>query len=432
MSRRRPTLRRPSARYAVLGAGALGLTLALRLAQGGDNVVVFERESAPGGLAAGFPLGNAHLEKFYHHLFRTDHDAIRLIQEVGLGDRLMWKRPLTTVLRGDHIWSMDSAPSVLRFSPLSLSDRLRLGACLAYLRLQPDFRSLSGYTASRWIRRWMGDAAYEALWQPLLMAKFGHWHDRIAMPWFWARVHYRTASLGYLRGGFQQLYDTLAHRLVALGSELRLSTEVKEVAPDGNHLRVSTDQREDAFDGVISTLPPRLTLRLVAALPESYRERYGEVAALGAMSLILSLRRRLTDSYWLNLNDPDFPFQPVVEHTNMMPVDDYGGRHIVYFGNYLPTEDELFAKSKEEVIQEFLPAIARLNPDFSTSWIADSWLFRAPFAQPIVTTDYVRRIPPHRTPLAGLILANMFQVYPQDRGQNYSIRLANEVVRNLL
>jgi protoporphyrinogen oxidase len=425
-------MKRSPARYAVLGAGALGLTVGMRLAQRGDDVVVFEREAMPGGLAAGFPLGNAHLERFYHHLFRTDTRAVRLIEELGLGDRMMWRTPETAVLRNGRLWRMDSAPSVLRFAPVPMTSRLRLGASLTYLKAVGKSNRFEGKTAADWIRRSMGRSVYEALWEPLLVSKFGDRHLEVALPWFWARVHYRTASLGYLRGGFQQLYDSLTHKIFGLGSHVRLSAEVKEIRPQRGGLLVATDRGEEVFDAVVSTLPTRVTAAIVPALPHAYSQRYGRVEAYGAMCLVLDLDRQLTDAYWINVNDAGFPFQPVVEHTNFVSADDYGGRHLVYFGNYLPVNSPLFTKSKEEVLNGFVPGIRRLNPDFEESWIRDSWLFKAPFAQPIVDTAYRERIPPHVTPIPGLFLANMFQVYPQDRGQNYSIALAERLVRDVL
>lgn len=419
-------------RHAVLGAGALGLTVALRLAERGDSVVVFEREAAPGGLAAGFPIGDVYLEKFYHHLFRTDRDAIALIRLLGLEDRLEWRRPVTSVLRDGHEYRMDSAMGVLRFRPLPVLDRLRLGGAIAYLRLQPRYELMSRDTSAGWIRRWMGTKVYDSLWGPLLVSKFGHLSEEIAMPWFWARIHYRTASLGYLRGGFQLLYEMLAEKVKGLGSEVRLSTEVREIVPAGRRLLVVTDRGGEEFDTVVSTLPTPVTVRITPSLPESYRSRFGSVQAFGAMCLVLALNRMLTESYWLNINDPGFAFQPLVEHTNLMSPEQYGGRHIIYLGRYLPMNDELFATDKAGILETFLPGIRRVNPSFDESWITESWLFKAAYAQPIVTSDYVSRIPPHVTPIAGLFVANMFQVYPQDRGQNYSIRLANRLVRDVL
>lgn len=416
----------------MLGGGALGLTIALRLLQRGDGVVVFEREAVPGGLAAGFALADAHVEKFYHHLFQTDHDAIRLIEELGLGDRLVWRRPSTTVLRDGRLWEMDSTLAVLRFAALPLTNRLRLAAVTAGLKLRTRYRSFETETASRWLTRWMGLEVYETLWEPLLQSKFGDLRSEIAMPWFWARIHYRTASLGYLAGGFQQLYDSLMHRIVAFGGEVRLESNVRQVLVEGKYLRVTTVDSGEVFDSVVSTLPLRITAELVNGLPEYYRNRFGAVQAYSAMCLVLALSRRLTESYWINLNDPGFPFQPLVEHTNFMSPADYGGWHLVYLGNYLPAGSGLLDKSKEQAVEAFAPSLRRLNPDFDVSWIHEAWLFKAPFAQPVVTRSYGANLPPHITPVPGLYLANMFQIYPQDRGQNYSIRMAERLVRDVL
>ena len=177
----------------------------------GQRVSVIEREPLPGGLAAGFEIEPAvWLEKFYHHIFRSDTHAVSMINEMGLADGLEWKTPVTATLRDGRMHRLDSPASLLRFSPLSIVDRLRMGAALAGLKAMPDPRLLEGRTADAWTRRWMGSAAYETVWEPLLRGKFGVAAPEIAMPWFWARVHDRTQQLGYLRGGFQQLYDRMA------------------------------------------------------------------------------------------------------------------------------------------------------------------------------------------------------------------------------
>ena len=419
-------------RNAVLGGGALGLTTALRLAQRGESVILYEREAAPGGLAAGFPLGSSYLEKFYHHLFRSDTDAVALIEELGLGDKLVWPRPKTSALIGGTRYQVDSPSTVLRFKPLPLFDRLRLAACLGYLRLEPNYRRLERTTADAWIRRWMGSKVYETLWRPLLQSKFGDRYAEIAMSWFWARVHLRSSSLGYLRGGFQQLYDRLVGRINELGGQTNFNTEVKRIQRlEDGRLQIETGEGFAEFDRVISTLPTRLTINLTPDLPPDYQGRYANLDSYGAHCLILFLDRPLTDVYWLNINDPGYPFLALVEHTNYMPKEDYDGRHIVYLGNYVPMAHRLMTMSEDEVLAEFLPSLQRINPDFREEWVTGHRMFRAPFAQPIVTVGYPDRLPGHETPLHNLFLANMSQVYPQDRGQNYSIRMANELVRGL-
>jgi protoporphyrinogen oxidase len=418
--------------YAILGGGALGLMAAYRLSQAGQSVMVFEQEKTAGGLAAGFRIDDTWLEKFYHHLFRTDTVAIKLIQEVGLGDRLEWKEPRTVCLIGGKTYRLDSPISLLAFSPLRFDQRLRVGAVAAFLKVI-NAGSLEGKTAAAWLRRWMGKRGYELLFEPLFISKFGAMHEQIALPWFWGRIHDRTTSLGYLRGGFQQLYERLVERISQADGKVLPGTRVETIEQlEDGRWTVKTSSGTWTVDRVISTLATRLTCRLIPALPEDYRAKYDWGQAYGAQCLVLSLDRQLTDSYWINICDPGYPFSGLFEHTNFRSPSEYGGRHLVYLGNYRPMDDPLFKMSKEEILNQFLPHLKRIRPDFTPEWVQESWLFQAPFAQPIVTTEYGEHIPPLHTPLKNLWVANMFQVYPHDRGQNYSFELADRLVKELL
>lgn len=422
-------------RVAVLGAGALGLTAAYRLGQAGYATTVIEREKVLGGLAAGFKVGDNYLERFYHHIFRTDRIVAGLLDELGLGGDLLWLRPKTSILYRGKAHQLDSASAVLRFGPLAPIDRLRMGAVIAYLKALPDQRSLEAHTADDWLPRYMGRAAYEVVWRPQLEAKFGARYRDISMAWFWARVHDRTASLGYPRGGFQRLYDRLGEEITRLGGSIRLGETVTgiEEAADGA-LDITTSSGAERFQRVLSTLPTRVTLRLTQGIPDDFRRQYEWGEAYGATCLILALDRQLLldGTYWLSVNDRDFPFMALVEHTNLMPPADYGGRHLVYLGNYLPMNHPFFTQPEEEILAVMLPHLARLNPSFRPEWVGQHWLFRAPFAQPIVTRDFPAHIAPHRSPLRNLWLASMFHVYPHDRGQNYSVDLANRVTRMMI
>jgi Protoporphyrinogen oxidase len=417
--------------YAVLGGGALGLETAYRLSQAGQKVMVFERDELAGGLAAGFQIEGVWLDKFYHHIFRSDKTVIQLIEELGLGERLEWQHPRTVSLIEGKNYQLDSPISLLRFKPLNMYGRLRMGAALAYLKVtNPDW--LEGKRAHPWLEQWMGRRGYELIFKPLLTGKYGKLYDQISLPWFWARIHDRTTQLGYLRGGFQLVYDELAERIRKRGGKILLNTSVEQVIQHEGRWQVQTSQGTWDFDRVISTLPTRLTCKVIPALPQDYRQRYEWGQAYGAHCLILAIDRQLTDSYWINVCDQGYPFTCMVEHTNLRPAAEYGGRHLIYLGNYRAMDDRLFQMTKAEVIKEFVPHLKKIVPDFDDAWITDSWMFSAPYAQPIVTTDYREHIPPLHTPLQNVWIANMFQVYPHDRGQNYSLELADQLVKQLL
>lgn len=415
----------------VLGGGALGLTAAMRLARRGAKVTLIEKEHELGGLAAGFPVGDkgTYLEKFYHHLFRTDKDIVALIEELGLGDKLGWHNVNTSTLWGGKAWKFSPTNILLNY-PLSIVSRFRMPAALAVLKFTSDYRRFRKQTADEWLARWLGKEAYEMQFKPVLISKFGKYYDQISMSWFWSRIHERSFSLGYLRGGFQQLYERLGEEVRKAGGEILTGTAVTKITPiEGGKTRVETDSGGTfVFDAVVSTLPTKLFLRLAEGLPESYREKYDWGTALGAHIVMLELNQSLLgDVYWLNINDAGYPFLVAVEHTNMMPKEDYTGNVLVYLGNYLPMEHRYFKQPDEQTLSEFLPHLKKLNPEFDESWIVNTWTFKAPFAQPVVTREYEEHIPPLKTPLPNVYMGNMFQVYPQDRGQNYSIRLGNKL-----
>jgi protoporphyrinogen oxidase len=424
----------PRLSVGVLGGGALGLAAALRLVQAGHQVTVIEREPQLGGLAAGFSVGPSALEKFYHHIFRTDSRSIAFIEELGLGERLVWGQPNTSTLADGRIVKLSTIPDLLKLPLLNPVDRARFLGGMAVLKGIPNEKVFSGWTAARWMPRLMGRRVYDVMWEPVLRGKFGARADQIAMSWLWSRVHERSLRLGYVRGGFQLMYDALGERIRALGGAVLTSTAAAAIATRDGRVEVRTDSGElKPFDRLLVTLPTRLFTRMAEGLPSEWVQRYPGPEHYGAHVLILGLDRALLPGvYWLNINDRDLPFLALVEHTNFMPPSDYGGMHLIYLGNYLPMDHPLFVQSDLEVLDHFLPAVARISARFDRSWLKQHWLFRAPYAQPIVTPSYLESLPPHRTPLAGVYLANMAHVYPQDRGQNYSLRLGERMARMIL
>jgi len=421
-------------RVGVLGGGALGLAAALRLAQAGHQVTLLEREPQLGGLAAGFKVGPTALEKFYHHIFRTDTTIIGFIGELGLSDRLLWGQPNTSTLAGGRIVSLGGIPDLLKLPLLNPVERARFVAGMAALKAIPNEKPFAGWTAARWMPRLMGRHVYAVMWEPILRGKFGARADQIAMSWLWSRVHERSLRLGYLRGGFQLLYDAFGERIRSLDGTVLTGTSAETITTVDNGVEVRTQSGENHFvDRLLVTLPTRLFARMAPQLPTDWLTRYPGPEHYGAHVLILGLDRQLLRGvYWLNINDRELPFLALVEHTNFLPPADYGGLHLVYLGNYLPMDSPLFNATDSQVLEQFLPAIGRIRAGFDPKWVQQHWVFRAPFAQPIVTTDYLQTLPPHRTPLPGVYLANMAHVYPQDRGQNYSLRLGERMARMIL
>jgi len=418
----------------IVGAGVAGLTAAYELTKRGHRVTVFEAAPQVGGLASGFrdERWEWPLDRFYHHWFASDDQVIGLIEELGLGEKVFFPRPVTAIWHQGRAYPFDSPLAVLRFPHLSPLPKLRLGLVTLYLRLTRNWRPLERVTAHGWLSRAMGRRAYEAVWEPLLAGKFGQDYQRVNMAWFWARIKKRSPRLGYFEGGFQAFVDALAERVREQGGEIRLNTPVRHiVVEDGRAVGVRAGAQHAAplrLDEVIATVSPRTLLELAPDLPEGYAAQLRQLRSLGALVLVLALDRPLTEGhYWINLPQGEFPFLVLVEHTNYIGPERYGGDHLVYLGHYPPPSHPYFRASKEELLSLFLPSLRRFNPAFDPSWVRASWLFREPYAQPVPLLNHSRLIPDLVTPIRGLYWASMSQVYPWDRGTNYAVELGRRV-----
>lgn len=435
-------------RVGIIGAGAAGLAAAYELGLQGHSAAVYERADFLGGQASTFDVGGARLEKGYHHWFTSDTDIVDLTHEIGLGHQVRWIDSSVGTLWDGRIYPFVTPMDLLKFTPLSLLDRMRLGLTALYLQRQKDFRKYEGITADEWLRRHSGKRGYEVFWGPMLRGKFGDdYYKDVGMAWMWGKVQTRVKSrgkgmvkekLGYPIGSFGEVFDALADKVREQGGEVHLSAAVERVdARDGKsvEMRVALDggsARDERFDAVIATTPSYLFPRLVDGLPSDYLRRLTDVNYMAAVLVILVLDRPLTNVYWLNVADRSIPFVAAIEHTNLIGPEHYGGKHIVYLSNYLSADHPMFRMGHDEILREYLPHLRKINPDFNPSWIETSYHHRVGAAQPIIGTNYSERIPAHRTPFKGLYLANTTQVYPEDRGTNYSVRMGREVARMVM
>lgn len=420
---------------AIIGAGAAGMSAAWDLVRAGHDVTIYEGEDRVGGLASGFKdeTWDWSLEKFYHHWFEGDKHILGLIDEIGHSDKVIFPRPKTSYwIDGDIVRSEISPTSVLQL-PLSKMALPRFALAGAFIKLTPFWKPLEGITADEWLRRYMGREGYERFFKPLLIGKFGTEYDRVNMAWLWARVVSRSLKLGTFEGGFQHFLDLLAEALQGRGVTIKLSTRVDQIALDGTQPVIHIGDETHRYDRIISTTSPKIMLRLTPRLADTaYGDKMRALKSIGGLVVIFALKQQLlTDgTYWLNLpattpekSKAEFPFLALVEHTNYLDPSHYGGDRLVYCGDYVPPEHEYFRLSEEELAERFKPALKKVNPNFDESWIRKTWVFRAPYAQPVPYVNHSENIPPLQTPLPGIIWASMSQVYPWDRGTNYAVEI---------
>ena len=424
----------------IVGGGIAGLTAAYELTKRGINCTIYERSPEVGGLAGFFEVNGVLLEKFYHHLFTSDTAIAGMIEELGLRQDLEWK-PTVTSYYANRIYRLSSPLDVLRFKPLNLIDRFRLGLLAIVPRFINDWKPLEDITAKEWLIRYGGSNVYENVWGPLMRGKFGVYADQVAAVWIWNKLKLRGGSrgkgqkenLGYLKGGFGRAIRAWQEKLQLMGVQILTATPVEQIIVEEG--RATGIQDRGAFqphDRILVTTAPALFSQLTPSLPPDYKERLASIIYLANVCVVLNLDRSLSDTYWLNVNDPAVPFVAVVEHTNMQRPEEYGGQHIAYVSRYMPANDKYAQMAPDELLEAYLPHLRKLFPAFERSWVKNYWAWREDFAQPVITKRYSALKPPFRTPISDLWLCSMAQVYPEDRGMNYAVVYARRAVNEML
>ena len=430
-----------SRRVAVVGGGLAGLVAADRLAGAGLSVVVFERYPEAGGLVGTFEVGGTPLERFYHHLFTSDADYVSLAAELGLDGEIEWLPSKMGFFSRGRLWDFGTPASLLRFSPLGARGRAEFVLSTLRLRGTRDWRALEGETAAGWLRKNGYGRVLDVVWGPLLQQKYGRRAEEVGLVWLWGKIALRTRSrdrtglgerLGYMRGSFGRVVEALVSRVAARGGELRPSRPVKLASRLDGSFTVDFRGGSETFDLVLSTVAIPELLRIAPDLPAETRARWGTISYAHALCPVLVVDRPLTPYYWTNVGDVTMPFGGFIEHTNYIPAARYGGNHVVYLSDYVLPDDPKWTMPDRDLWELYLPAVSRLAPAIDGANVLERRLFRAEHAQPIVGTHYSRVLPPVRTGVPGLYSAAMAQVYPEDRGQNYAVKIAREAATALL
>ncbi len=430
-----------ASRIGIIGGGYAGLTAAYELQKQGHAVTVFEKYGTWGGQAATLPLLGTRIEYFYHHLFGSDTHILGLMDQLGIGDQLRWIESKVGFYYEGQIYDFVTPFDLLRFNPLNLVNRVKLGLMYLYLQRVDDWQRLEQITARDWVLRYMGQEIYDKVWGALLRGKFGELADQVSMTWLWGKIKVRgssrqgataTEKLAYPLGSFETITQALIDRLQAGGADLRLNREVIGLTTDPEDPQrvtgVATKKETVPFDVVIATVPGYNLLEIAPpSLDDAYLDLLRSVRYQAAQVLLLVSKHSLSRIYWMNIADRTMPYVAVIEHTNYVPPSEYQGRHLIYVSNYLERDDPNYRLRASELFDLYLPHLKRINPAFDADWIEKKIVLRAEAGQPVITRNYSQRIPDHQTPLKGLYLANTLQIYPEDRGTNYSVRLGQTI-----
>ncbi|QHG63829.1 NAD(P)/FAD-dependent oxidoreductase [Pseudomonas putida] len=427
----------------IVGGGFTGLTAAYALSKQGKRVKVLEADSTAGGLAGVFEFNDGvKVEKFYHHWFNNDVFVPELVKELGLDGDVILLPTRTGMYFNGRMWKLSTPLDLLRFKALSFIDRIRLGLLVFQVRKIKDWKTIEHLSIREWLESMCGKSVYKVVWEPLITSKFSVYAEAVNAVWMWKKLVLRGSTrndkggeeLAYFKGGFGRLADALVTAIRANGGEVEFNTRVDGVVGEGRKmLAVKTSGGEVAGKKFLFTPSfPLIANMFEGAAEPQWQERLRRVKYLGNMCLVLRLKQSLSDTYWLNVNDPGFPFVGVIEHTNFDTPDNYKGTHIAYLSRYLATEDPVWAYNDEQYLDFALGHLKRMFPNFEKHWVVDYKVWRSEYAQPVTERNYSSYVPDASTPFDNALISTMAQIYPEDRGTNYAIREGRKVAEQLL
>ncbi|HEY9062115.1 MAG TPA: NAD(P)/FAD-dependent oxidoreductase [Pseudobacteroides sp.] len=426
-------------KIAVIGGGVAGLSTAYYIQKNlTKDVDIYEKSSDIGGLAGVFKLGDTLIEKYYHHVFTHDKYLMELIREIKLEDSLIWRKTKMGYYCKGKSYPFATPVDIMRFTPLKFIDRIKLGASSLLISRHKYNDEMENITAEDYLIKYAGKEGWDKFWKPMMKIKFGENFNKIPAVWIWERIVQRVRSrtkgakdevLGYMEGSFYTLLKKLADVVQENGAKLHLNAGLEEIVVENGVCKgIKANNEVKNYDYVVFTPALQHFVDVCRNAPEDYIAPLRVVKYDCAMIMVMVLKEKLSDFYWLNVADDEIPFGGLIEHTNFIPKEVYGGKVVLYFSKYLNVNSEYLKMSDEEVKNIYVEHLRKIYPDFNEKIIEKYMVFKDRYAQPIWPMNYSKIKPAYKTPIKNLYMANTSQIYPNDRGINFSIKLGKEVV----
>jgi protoporphyrinogen oxidase len=429
-------------RWAIVGGGVLGMTLAHRLAQAGHAVTLFEGADRLGGLAAPWTIGDVTWDRHYHVTLLSDSVLRGLLEELGLERDIEWVETKTGFYTGGRLLSMSNSMEFLRFPPLNLIDKARLALTILYASRIKDWRRLERVPVEDWLRKWSGRHTVEAVWLPLLRSKLGESYRQTSAAFIWAtiarmyaarRTGLKKEMFGYVPGGYARILDRYSEVLAAQGVRIKLLQATRRVEPGPAGVTVETaGGARECFDQVVMTVPAPLAAELCPALSEEERGRLRGVRYQGIVCASVLLRKPLSPFYVTNITDPGLPFTAVIEMTALVDPRHFGGRSLVYLPKYVAPDDPLFSLTDAEIEERFLAGLQRMHPQLEGTDVVGFRLSRVRLVFALTTLDYSDRLPSLTTTVPRVHVVNSAHVLNGTLNVNATLRLAESAAAGLL
>ena len=424
----------------IVGGGFMGLVLAHKISKTKAKVKVFERDIQPGGLATYHNFGSFIWDRFYHVILPSDSHLIDLLEDLGLGEKLRWRRSMTGYYVENKFYSISSSKEFLLFPPLSLLDKFRLGFTIFYGSKIKNWKNLEKISAKDWLIKIGGRKTYEKFWSPLLLAKLGKNHESVSAVFIWSYITrlFKARSsaaqkehMGYVSGGYKTVFDRLEEILLQKGSELVLNCSVEKIVPDASGgIRIFYNNKEEHFDKLIFTAPLSVLGKIASPDLFEISKNNQTVEYLGVICMVMITDTPLTPYYVLNIADKEIPFTGVIGMSTVVDLEETNGEYITYFPKYATADDPFWSLTDEELEVTFLKGVQKLYPDFDKKEIHSIHINKAFKVQPLQVLNYSEIIPEIRTKHPDFYVLNTSQFVNETLNNNTVTQHVNHFITN--
>jgi protoporphyrinogen oxidase len=421
-------------RTVIIGAGAMGLAAAHYALKLGHEVDVIEADAVPGGMAAHFDFDGLSIERFYHFVCKPDRPTFALMEDLGIGDKMRWRETSMAYFKDGRLHKWGDPISLLTTSLLNPIEKLRYGLQMFLTSKRRSFDDLENVTAKSWIEKGAGKSVYDKLWRPLMNLKFYQYADDVSAAWIATRVRRVGNSrkslfqeeLGYIEHGSETLVHSLVDSIVRQGGRIHLKTPAERIEThDGRVTGVTAAGKLFPADAVISTVPTPFVSKIAPDLPEASKQAYEAIRNIGVICVVHKLKRPVSRHFWVNIVEPGIEIPGIIEFSNLRPMPDT----VVYVPYYMPTDHPKWSWTDQQLADESFSYIRRINPSLTEVDRLASKVGRLRYAQPLCEPGFAAKIPPIRTPIEGLQIADTCFYYPEDRGVSEGARLAKEMAK---
>jgi len=434
------TLEKPaySSRWLVIGGGVMGLQVATDLRDRGQNVTIAEAAPAMGGLTSAWNLGDVIWDRFYHVTLMSDTKIRSVLERLGLESQMKWVETKTGFYADGQLLSMSNTAEFLKFPPLSLIEKLRLGGTIFYASKIRNWRRLEKLTVEKWLRRWSGRGVFEKIWQPLLQAKLGEAYRQTSAAFIWAhtarmykarRSGMKTEMFGYVPGGYAQVLESWVGWLAGRDVEMKTGSPVQSVVPlPSGQLQVEfRDGSVAVYDNVVSTIASPFIAESCPAMNETEKQQHRDIRYLGVVCASLLMEKPISEYYVTNITDTWVPLTAVIEMSTIVDSESQlGGKHLVYLPKYLPDDHEGLNESDEDYREKCLSTLEKMYDHFSRDQVIEFKIARAKYVAALATVDYSTRLPPIVTSVPGFYALNSAHIVKGNLNVNETITLGEE------